>query len=373
MNDCMRELFDAVRAWVGSLDDGSAGVAVTDLVLRDPCHEEPALKLQLRELVSDELRYVLCTDASARAGGAPVARDHQYGAKPDAGEELRHAAARLDHLTSVSEFSSGGVERGWPADAASALFEASRVSELLAGLIPYAIEPVLDNLDRGSVVAPSPAGAKSLSNQPAYQRGMAEMIAALLGEAAVKLEELSGQIANLQHTVNAVAGAGHKDGSTLDSEVVLEWRLPGMVNESRFHVRVFRPSGRLPVVVIGDLSDNHSQSITNVVHEVAAVVTEYVLGGGTQDAYQWVQVDPPGKFQDADADFGVIQAVSFEEPYGRPRWRRQTHEELEQLAGGAVRGWHASNYTVAVMINRGIPILHPETERPGMSRCEESW
>jgi hypothetical protein len=55
-------------------------------------------------------------DASARAGGDPVTRDDCYGAKPDAGEELRHAAA-------------------------TALHEASRVSELLADLVTYATGP----------------------------------------------------------------------------------------------------------------------------------------------------------------------------------------------------------------------------------------
>src|SRR4051794_30627496 len=117
----MREVSLAARAWVDSFDQGSAGMTVCDLVLRDPYQEEPTLELRLKELVAAELRYVLRTDASARTGGAPVTRDHRYGAKPDAGEELRHAAARLDQLTSISELSSGGVDRGWPADAATAL------------------------------------------------------------------------------------------------------------------------------------------------------------------------------------------------------------------------------------------------------------
>jgi hypothetical protein len=374
VNDHMREVNLAARAWVDSFDQGSAGMTVTDLVLRDPYQEEPALELQLRELVSSELRYVLRTDAAARAGGDPVTRDDYYGAKPDAGEELRHAAARLDQLTSISELSSGGVDRGWPADAATALHEASRVSELLADLVAYATGPLLDNLDRGSVVALADAGAKDVPNQPtiaAYHRGMAEAIAGLLGEAAVKLEELSGQIAQLQHTANAVPGASRHDGPTLDTEVVLEWRMPGMVNESRFHVRVFRPSGELPVVVIGEMGDNRSQSITNVIAEVAAVVAEDLLGGAAHDSFRWVQVNPPGQFLGPDSESGVIQAVQFEEPHGRPQWRNHTHAELEQLAGSAVRTWHSSDYTVAVMIKRGVPIVHPEAKRSRAERVNQ--
>jgi hypothetical protein len=163
-------------------------------------------------------------------------------------------------------------------------------------VIPSAIGPVLDNLNRGSVVPSSPAGAKCLAGEAGYRKGTAEEIAALLGEAAVKRQDLSRQVANLQHTFGSVTGDGQKDGPALDAEVVLEWRMPGMANESRFHVRVFRPSGRLPVVVIGDMSDNHAQSITNVVGEVAAVVTEYLLGGGPLNFYQW-RCSPQMAFQ----------------------------------------------------------------------------
>ncbi|MEV6283962.1 hypothetical protein [Kribbella sp. NPDC051770] len=331
MSDYLRDVFDAFRCWVDSLDQGSAGAVAAELVVQDPGHERPGLGLRLRELVGEELAYVVRADASARVGGAPVARD----GRPDAGEELRHAAARLDQLTSVSAFASGGIDRGWPADAAAALQEASRVSASLARVVAYATEPVLANLEGGVVVGPE------------GQRGAAESAAALLGEAAVLLDELSRQVAKL----TIASGAGQADGPTLDTEIVLQWRMPGMANESRFHVRVFRPSGRPPVVVIGELSDNRSQSITNSVGEVAAVVAEYVLGGAACDAYEWVQIE------------GQIQRVRFDVPYGRPRWLPQTHSELEQLAGGPVRDWHASGYTVAAMAERGITVLRPHQHK----------
>lgn len=358
----MRDLYLAARAWVDSFDQGGSGRAVTGLMLRDPDHVEPTVELQLRELVSSELTYVLRIDAAARAGGDPVTRD-DYGAKPDAGEELRHAAARLDQLTSINELSLGGVDRGWPADAATALHEASRASHLVADLVTYITWPVLDNLDRGTVVAVPSAGVKDVPNQAAVaacHRETAETIARLLGEAAMKLEELSGQIAHLQYTTTALPGASQHDGPTLDTEVVLQWRMPCMVNESRFHIRVFRPSGERPVVVMGDMGDNRSQSITNVVEVVAAVVAEELLGGATYDSFQWVQIEPPGRFHGPASESGVIQAVKFESPYGRPRLQHLTQDELEQLAGGAVHMWHSSGYTVAVMTKRGVPILHPE-------------
>jgi hypothetical protein len=367
----MREISLAARAWVDSFDQGGAGKVVTDLVLRDSHHQEPVQELQLREVLSSELRYVLRLDAAARTGGDPVARDDYYGAKPDAGEELRHAAARLDQLTSIGELSSGGVERGWPGDVAAVLCEASRVSDLLAGLVAYATGPVLDNLDRGSIVALPGAGARGVPNQPATaacHRETVETISRLLDDATIMLEELSAQIGRLQHTTNVVPGASRHDGPTLDSEVVLEWRMPGMVNESRFHIRVFRPPGALPVVVMGDMADNRSQAITNVVEEVASTVARHLLDGATHDSVRWFQVYPPGQFPGPASESGVIEAVSFEAPYRRPRWRQHTHEELEQLAGGAVRIWHSSDYTVPVMVRRGIPILHPERPQPERSR-----
>ncbi|MGY4770350.1 hypothetical protein ACXC9Q_25845 (plasmid) [Kribbella sp. CWNU-51] len=330
MNDYMREVSSAARAWSDSFDQGSAGMNVTDLVVRDPYDEEPPLELQLRELVSSELRYVLRADAAARAGADPVTRDSHYAAEPDAGEELRHAATRLDQLTNSGEFLLSGIDRGWPADAAAALHEASRVSELLADLVTSAVGPVTDNLSQGSVVALPAAGAKDVPNQAAVaanHRGAAETIAGLLGEAATKLQELSGQIAQLQHTTTAVPGASQHDGPTLHSEVVLEWRMPDKFNESRFHIRVFRPAGELPVVVMGDMGDNHSQSITNAVEEVAAVVAEELLDGAAHDAFRWVQLYPPGQFHGLDSESGQIRAVRFERPYGAPKWRYRTHAE----------------------------------------------
>jgi hypothetical protein len=120
-------------------------------------------------------------------------------------------------------------------------------------------------------------------------------------------------------------------------------------------------------VVIGEIGDNKSQSVTNTIDEVAAVVAEYLLGGATDDSCRWIQVEPPGRFRDPRHGLGVIQAVRFEAPYGRPRWRPLTHEELEELVGGAVRSWHAGDYTVACMAERGVPVVRPETRthRPG--------
>jgi hypothetical protein len=123
---------------------------------------------------------------------------------------------------------------------------------------------------------------------------------------------------------------------------------------------------------MGDLADNHSQSITNVVEEVAATVADHLLDGAAHDSVRWIQVYPPGQFPGPASESGVIEAVSFEAPYGRPRWRQHTQEELERFAGGAVRSWHSSDYTVPDMIRRGIPILHPETKhhRPNLKDQE---
>ncbi|MFI5736082.1 hypothetical protein ACIA49_38570 [Kribbella sp. NPDC051587] len=365
MNDYMRDVSSAAQGWADSFDPGSAGINITDLVIRDPYGEEPLLELPLQELVSNELHYVLRADTAARTNSAPATRG-LLGAEADTGEALRHAAARLDQLTSTAEIYGSGVDRGWPADAAAALHETSRVSELLAELVTYTTGPVTESLSKGRVVALPAPGASDVPNQSAVvdaHREAAEAIAGLLGDVAAKLQDLSSQVARLQHTTSAVPGADKNDGPTLDTETVLEWRMPGYSNDCRFHIRVFRPDGQLPVVVMGQMGDHHSQSIMNCVEEVAAVVGELLLDGAAHDTVQWVQMFPPGSVGGPSAEAGLIQAVGFAKPYGSPNWNFLTHDELENLAGGPVRRWHSSGYTVPAMTQRGIPIVHPETRR----------
>ncbi|HEY3561795.1 MAG TPA: hypothetical protein VGL05_30225 [Kribbella sp.] len=365
MNDYVRDVSSAAQGWVDSFDQGSAGINITDLVIRDPYDEEPLLELPLPELVSNELHYVLRADTAARNNTDPATRG-LFGDEPDDGEALRHAAARLDQLTSTAEIYGRGVDRGWPTDAAAALHEASRVSELLAELVTYATGPVTDNLSKGRVVALPAPGATDVPNQAAaaaWHQESAETIAGLLADAAAKLQDLSGQIAQLQHTATAVPGGDQDDGPTLDTETVLEWRMPGYSNECRFHVRVFRPAGQLPVVVMGQMGDHRSQSIMNCVEEVAAVAGELLLDGAAHNTIRWVQMFPPGSVDGPRSEAGLIQSVVFDKPYGSPDWSYCTHDQLEELAGGPVRRWHSSDYTLPTMTQRGIPILHPETRR----------
>ena len=361
----MREVSSAAQGWADSFDQGSAGINIPDLVIRDPYDEEPLLELPLQELVSNELHYVLRADTAARDNTAPATRG-LFGDEPDTGEALRHAAARLDQLTSTAEIYGSGIDRGWPADAAAALHETSRLSDLLAELVTYATGPVTDNLSKGRVVALPAPGATDVPNQSAAADGhrqTAETIASLLTDAAAKLQDLSGQIAQLQHTTTAVPGADQNDGPTLATEAVLEWRMPGYSNECRFHIRVFRPAGQLPVVMMGQMGDHRSQSIMNCVEEVAAVVSELLLNGATHNTIRWVQQFPPGTVDGPRSEAGLIQTVVFGKPYGSPDWSFTTHDQVEELAGGPVRRWHSSDYTVATMTQRGIPILHPETRR----------
>jgi hypothetical protein len=267
MSDYMRELSTAAQAWSDSFDQGSAGIEMVDLVLEDHYDEEPRLALPLRELVSTELRYLLAVDAAARTASRPVARGRH---SPEDGEVLRYAATRLELLTNGGgELAAEGVDQGWPGPAADVLAEAVRASEALAGLITYAVGRVTTNLSEGGLVALPGEGAKSMPNQAAVAEehmSSAVDIAAQLDRASSQILALSSAIARLQHTGTAAAlGAKPDDGPTLDTEAVLEYRLPGKSNTARFHVRVFRPTVGQPVVILGDMADNHSDSITNSV------------------------------------------------------------------------------------------------------------
>ncbi|MET9260275.1 hypothetical protein [Amycolatopsis sp. NPDC004079] len=360
MTDYMGELASALASWLNSQDLGSAGVPMVDLRLSDRCGEHPTLEAELQERVADDLSYLLQVDAAARADGDPIAHRQDV---VEPGDELRFAAARLEQLTSTFGLPHE-PDLGWPQTAAAVLTEIARASAALEQLTKLGTEKIVRGLRDGALVAlPSGDGPREVPNQAAVaddQARLAESAAALLGQTTATTSALAEQITALQITSTA-AGDGADDGPTLVGEAVLQVRLLGMFSEGRYHVRVFQPQGRKPVVVIGQLADNQSDSITNQAEELAATVAESMLGGAASDAVTWVLAYPDGLF--GGTGRGEVEAVCFTKPFAEPSWDFLDHDRLEALAGGPVKRWHASTYTVGHLAAAGVHVLTPDSRR----------
>lgn len=360
MTDYMGEVAAALGSWLNSQDLGSAGVRMVDLHLSDRYGGHPTMDVELQELTSDNLRYLLAVDAAARADGDPVAH-HRDVVEP--GDELRFAAARLEMLTNPLGFAHE-ADLGWPETAAAVLTEIARASAALGQLVEQGSEKILTGLRRGALVAlPAGDGPREVPNQAAVadaQARLAESGAALLRQMTSTVSALAEQVAALRVTSTAT-GEGAADGPTLVQEAVLQFRLLGMFNEGRYHVRVFQPPNQKPVVVIGQLADNQSDSITNQAEELAATVAEVLLDDAPHDAVTWVLAYPDGLF--GGAGHGEVETVSFGSSFAAPHWGHIDHDRLEALAGGAVKRWHASDYTVTRLAAAGVRVLAPDTRR----------
>uniref|UniRef100_UPI003F497D93 hypothetical protein n=1 Tax=Amycolatopsis sp. CA-096443 TaxID=3239919 RepID=UPI003F497D93 len=358
MSEYMREASAAVRAWIDSFDAAGAGIPMVDLTLRDRYEKTEPVTVELRELTSDDFRYLLECDAASRAGSGPV---EHHGRSVEPGDVLRYAAGRLEMLTNSRGFSHD-INLRWPSNAADVLAETSRASGALAELVELAATGVLDDLRKGALVALSPAdGPHVVPDQAAVAADYTEAANAmieLLREVTTELEKLSGAVGQLQHTSTAI-GTTEADGPTLVAEAVLEYKLPGMSNTGRFHVRVFHPADAKPLVLLGDMADNHSTSVTNSVEEIAATVAEELLDGAAWDSVAWVQFYAPGRY--AAVSTGMTQLIEFAGPFEGPVWRGIGHDRLEELAGGPVKTWHAKDHTLTTLTARGVSVLRPET------------
>ena len=132
-----------------------------------------------------------------------------------------------------------------------------------------------------------------------------------------------------------------------------------------YHVRIFQPPRQRPLVLIGELGDSHSTSITNGAEAIASAVAEHILRTRDENAAVWVQYDPAEQFfyppgaddsSDHASTFGredEAQLLSFMPGFANVGWQRIDHGKLEQLAGGPVRRWHVYDYTIAAVTIAG--------------------
>jgi hypothetical protein len=121
-------------------------------------------------------------------------------------------------------------------------------------------------------------------------------------------------------------------------------------------------------VVIGDLTDNPSTSITNAMKRVTRLVSNRFLGGISSDRIVWIQYYPAERFvdfNDVDPTDLLTTGLDFVPPFERAVFRDRSYqdltwepvgdEELEELVGGPVRQWHARDYLSTRLQAEGIP------------------
>jgi hypothetical protein len=330
--------------------------------------DPPLDSIPMYESPGGDLGRLLDADAAARAGSAPDGSDAAVG--------LRYGAARLHYLLD-------GLVRcsGWPlpGDAAEGLGELARLAGHASELVEQA-DGMIGRELRAARVTPVPGGAGRTSvPADAAAKLHEEATAALagLGEAAARLQRMQMRVRELQRTMQA-AVAGTSDSPTLRVQYLVRSAPFGW--PAVYHVRVFRPTRQRPLVIVGELGDNHSTHLNNCIEDVAGLISEHMLGTRDPDAFTWVQYDPAEEFyseyDDHDGDSTRYdredQAVltGFEPDFtNTTRRKRIGHDELEQLAGGPVRRWHVHDYTIAVVTEAGAqPVDLTAPDRPRRRR-----
>jgi hypothetical protein len=131
-----------------------------------------------------------------------------------------------------------------------------------------------------------------------------------------------------------------------------------------YHVRIFQPPRQRPLVIIGELGDSYSTSVTNGAEAIASAVSVHILRTRDENAAVWVQYEPAEHwFYPPDPDdserAGIpgredeAKILSFTPGFGGVGWQLIDHEKLEELAGGPVRRWHTYDYTIAAVTIAG--------------------
>jgi hypothetical protein len=184
---------------------------------------------------------------------------------------------------------------------------------------------------------------------------------------------------DLQRTMRA-AVAGTADGPTLRARYLVRCGPNG--RPGACHVRVLAPPRGRRVVVIGELADNHSTHLNNCMEALAPAVAGRLLGTRDADAVTWVQYGPAEEwYSEYERDEGpdAIPREREDEIFtlgfapGFTEWTSKkptSPDELEQLAGGPVRRWHAYDYTIAAVTAPGArPVdIDARRRRPGRER-----
>lgn len=350
---------EGLRLWQQT-HDTSTQVEITVVTVESPYadHEQPAVTVKLHELPTVRLGELLRLHAAARAG-TPLT------GTPDCCDQLLHAAARVGHLL---QDQSGGWASG-PPDmglTAAALTELARACAAATEVVEEVQAIVGAEVAGGGVIGSDPG--RSEAEEAEAFRSDSDEAARQLEQTRVLLDGLAARAAGLRRTM-AVALAESRDGDTLMGEWVVEARLVG-TGPARTHVRLYRPPGGKPVVLLSDLNDNHSTNVMNGVEALARTVAQHLLDGAAHDEVTWVQYDTAelyshgNRYGRSKEDYQGLtredrrQVVTFSAgpDFSGPGWSGISHERLEELAGGPVRRWHTHGHTSTALRAAGVPV-----------------
>jgi hypothetical protein len=220
-----------------------------------------------------------------------------------------------------------------------------------------------------------PAASSGPSDLSEALRDNSAALRRMLEESCRVLQELQSTASGLDRAV-ALALKDSTDAPTLTRQAVIECS-PWGGTPGKYHLRIFHPPGRLPVVVIGDLVDNPSASITNAMEGIARAVSKEFLGGISPDRIVWIRYYPAERFFDFNdggptsdptrLDFAPpFERVVFRDrSYDNLTWEPLDDEEIEELVGGPVREWHTRDYLSIRLQDEGAPYItiHPSAGR----------
>jgi hypothetical protein len=318
---------------------------------------------RMYEVPASALGNLLDADADARAGRAPGG--------DDAIANLRYGAARLYYLLGPDQPERSTRCSGWPQprDASEAFGELARLVEQVSALVEQADGIIGRELRDGRLMPTLAAAvdqARGRAATPAELEerlhGSAAAARARLGEAAAQLRRMQLRARGLCRAMQA-AIVGPGDGPTLRDQYLVRCEPFGL--PAAYHVRIFQPPRQRPLVIIGELGDNHSTHVNNAAEAIASAVSEHILQTRDESAAVWVQYEPaeqyyysPGLDDASDSASGSgredeAKILSFTPGFTDVDWRRIDHEKLEQLAGGPVRRWHVYDYTTAAITIAG--------------------
>jgi hypothetical protein len=367
-------LHSALADWAAA-QNVTAQVSTFSVAFPAEFDDDPPLDpVPMYEVPASVLEKLLDADSAARAGLAPGDDD----------ASLRYAAARLHYLLDPERPARCG---GWPQprDAAEAVGELARLAEQVSALVEQAdriigrelrdgrltpaLSPAADQ-PGGRVAAPAETGKRLNAAAAAARSG--------LDQAAAQLRGMQLQARELRRTMQA-AIAGPGDGPTLRRQYLVRCKPLGF--SAVYHVRIFQPPRQRPLVIIGELGDSHSTSITNGAEAIASAVSEHILRTRDENAAVWVQYEPaeqwfypPGPGDDSEragmhtsilGREDEAKILSFTPGFAGVGWQRIDHEKLEELAGGPVRRWHAYDYTTAAVTVAGaepVELTIPDRE-----------